>query len=180
MKWLIAAWLVLTVPLVHAVDCGPLVMLSKVTALQDSLTGALSALRQHQGVLMSEGSREARESEFQKIFNEIDRLNLSMSGGEQIEIRLDAISILVSIRDFMVDKQDKLIVEQYISLYGLNVKNTAEIVFRSISKTLTQVSRPGVAIDVSKLRDAIGTVVGEFERCEAPKPLSRRPATRQK
>lgn len=186
MKWLITGWLVLVVPLVHAVECGPLIQESKVKALEKSLTDALSKLRQHEEVLINENKRllagafsEVSEKDFQKTTLEIDRVSLSHIVGEQVESRLDATSMQVVIRDLMVDKQDRLIVEKYLSLYAAQLKRISEINYRYISKTLTQVSRPGVAIDVSKLRDVLGTVLGEFQRYEAPKPPSKRAPTVQ-
>lgn len=186
MKWLFAAWLVLVVSVVHAVECGPLVMDSKVKSLEKSLTDAIEVLDQHNNLLLNEASRllastpsEASLNQAEKINLEVDLLVNSRSAGAIIQARLDAVSTLVSIRDSMVDKRDKMIVELYLSAVTVHTKNMAEIAYRQANASLTRMSRPGVAIDVSKLRDTIGTVLREFQRCESPKLPSRGPPTRQ-
>ena len=185
MKWLIAAWLVLIVPVVHAVECGPLITDSRVKSLEKSLTDAIEVLDQHNKLLLDEISKllastpsEASLNQAGKINLESDLLLSAKSAGEIVQARLDALSTLVSIRDLMVDKRDKMFVEVQLSASVVFTKNLAEIAYKRANESLARLSRPGVAIDVSKLRDTIGVVSNEFQRCESPKLPSRRPATR--
>jgi hypothetical protein len=66
----------------------------------------------------------------------------------------------------MVDRRDKVIVEKDLSATVVRAKKIAEISYRTTNQFLTRMSRPGIAIDVSKLRDAIGRVITEFQQCE--------------
>jgi hypothetical protein len=188
MKWMIAAWLVLMVSAVHAVECGPLIMQSKVGAIKDSLTDALDSVRRYQNVLLNEreqllASKQPADRLIEARNYELDALNNAWSAGEVIRARLDTVSILFSTRDLMVDKRDRIIVEQHLSLAAEHTKRSAETSYIQANTSLTRLSRSGMPIDVArmvlKLRDAIGSVSGEFQRCELPKLPSRQPPTPQ-
>ena len=186
MKWLIAAWLVLIVPAVHAVECGSLIMQNRVEHLKKSLTAANEMLRQHRMSLLNEAGTLLGNTPSDAILNQVAKINREhdllvgvISDGESVQGPLDTVSTLVSIRDVMVDKRDKMIVELNISLNAVHTKKMAELSYRTTNESLTQMSRPGVAIDVSKLRDTIGLVLGELQKCELPKMPSRGPQTRQ-
>ena len=91
--------------------------------------------------------------------------------------------MLFSTRDSMVDKRDKLIVERHLSLAADHTKRSAETSYLQANTSLTRLTRSGMTIDVAKmvlkLRDTIGSVLGEFQRCELPKLPSRQPSTPQ-
>jgi len=176
MNWLMAAWLVLVIPVVQAVECGPLITSSQVSSLDQSLSEALSLLMGHEKSLgeeienrLANARSDIEFNRINKISNESDQLRNVSTLGQYVQFRLEALGILISIRDVMVAKLDRTIVEKYLSLMTAAAKQTAEIGYKQTNTVLAKVSRPGIAIDVSKLRDAIGKVVSEFHRCEIPK-----------
>lgn len=53
---------------------------------------------------------------------------------------------------------------RWLSMICLSIKVNA------LNRILLSISRPGIAIDISKQRDVVSTVVTEFQKCEIPKP----------
>jgi hypothetical protein len=87
----------------------------------------------------------------------------------ELELKLGEASTLASIRDVMQDKWDKSVVQSYLSLSVVSANSQAEIQLRSLDRIMTRTSRPGIAVHVSKLRDAVGAVATEFQKCERPR-----------
>jgi len=163
-------------------------MQSKVGSLRDSLTDALGVVRRYQNVLLDErqqllASTKPAANLVENRDYELDALNNAWSAGEVIRARLDTVLILFSTRDSMVDKRDKMIVERQLSLAADHTKRSAETSYLQANTSLTRLTRSGMAIDVAKmvlkLRDTIGLVLGEFQRCELSKLPLRQPPTPQ-
>ena len=186
MKWLIAAWLVLIVPAVHAVECGPLIQTDRVNQLHRAVQVLGMGLFPHIDSLQNEIDGLLRYSPTKATVEEVGRISIEQDfliqanlSGENVETAVNAALVLATVRDFMVDKRDRVVVESYLSISASYVRSIAEIRTRYLNQLLTKMSRPGLAIDVSKLRDAIGMVLGEFQKCESPRVPSTGPQTRQ-
>ena len=180
MKWLNIVWLVaIYVSAVHAVECGPFVQVQKLDQLQSSVRFANGLLTQHRESLQREVSGLLGYAPTQATLNEVDRINreddlLKSADASVVEMALQNASILAAVRDVMVDQRDRVIVEKYLSISVFGTKRLAEIKLRYLNQILAKISRPGVAIDVSRLRDEVGAIASEFEKCESPKPLTTR------
>ena len=168
-----------------AVECGPIVQTSRLENLTELLTAAETLLNQHNRSFLNEWQNlrdrtlsDAILQQIQKIQFETDLLGSVIANNNSIKGPLDTTLTLANIRDAMVDKRDRTVVALYLSQSAAYTRKIAEISYRDTNESLTKISRPGVAGDVSKLRDAIGMVLRELEKCESPKMPARVPQTR--
>ena len=167
--------LTMMVSTVHAVECGALVTHSRLSELQRSLNVADSALRRDEELLLAEGQgmlkrspvTDATLNDAMRVLGEQERV--SSANTSELELLLGAASTLAAIRGVMKEKWDRSVVETYLSLSVFSVKGQAEIKLKSLDRILTQTSRPGIAVNISKLRDAVGALVTEFQKCESPR-----------
>ena len=74
MKWLIAAWLVLIVPAVHAVECGPLIQTDRVNQLHSAVQHVGIGLFPHMNSLQNEIDGSLRYSPTEATVNELGRI----------------------------------------------------------------------------------------------------------
>lgn len=86
----------------------------------------------------------------------------------------DALSrgeMLARIRDLMRDSQDKQILRQSLSSVAHGARDLSHTVHDSVNQTLAGLTRPGIAIDVSKLRDLAGEAAKMFDSCDPSRDI---------
>jgi len=120
-------------------------------------------------MLLGRATSDAGIQQIEKINQEINLLDSVTLDYNTVQGPLNTASTLAAIRDVMVDKRDKTILELYLSESAVYAKNHAELSFNATNRTLTVMSRPGIAVDVSRLRDAMGMVLKELQKCESPR-----------
>lgn len=169
-----------------ALECGPLVSSEKLDQLQNAVANAGAVLNQHAGSLIQDmrgrlnaAQTEAALAQVDKMQLELNEIQQAESVGERVESALRIASVLAGVRDVMVDRRDTELANKFLSLYIAAAGRYAREANPFVNRILTKISIPGVAIDVAKLRDAIGMVGRELEKCESPKLPARVPQTRR-
>jgi hypothetical protein len=76
---------------------------------------------------------------------------------------------LVQIRDAMVDKRDRYVLQRYASAQIVHLANLSRLTTESVALVLTKVRQPGIAIDVARLRDLSMDVHKSYASCDVPK-----------
>lgn len=175
LRYALSLALVSTVSTIQAVECGPLANTDNIGQLQQSLDEANSALLRGRRLLVEEVGQLLKGSpRTEAALVESERINreqelLESAGASELGAWLSSSGTLAAIRDAMQDKRDRFVVEMYLSLQLVMVKQHAEIQLNSVNRSLAKMSRPGLAIDVAKVRDSVNAVLAEFRNCESPK-----------
>ena len=175
MKRYLAIGLLLVSSASVAIECGPSMRAALINQLEGSVRAASERLSQHSAALIKEMQRLLTNAKsngdtlaFERVEVENGQLSRIIYLGDRIAERLSAASMLVQIRDGMVNVKDKTLVSAHLSIELSRTQKMGENMFKDINSTLTALSRPGVAIDVAKLRDAIDVVVKTLAICTPP------------
>ena len=174
MKFCLAIGLLIVGAKALAIECGPTMRAASLSQMEEAVDSATTKLLQQSIALLEEMGRSANArsdsdlSAFGKISNESDRISNATTAGERVQDTLNTNWILATIRDQMLDARDKARVNAYLSIALANAKRRAESASKSLAATLSTVTRPGIAVDVAKLRDTIDVVIKAFEKCVSP------------
>jgi hypothetical protein len=156
-----------------AADCSQSLTRTEVEKLSTAVAAAQKNLSQHgqslfeeQGVMLDRGPGNYSSIAFGKISDDQTRLTRADFAATTVASALDQVLTLIMVRDLMVDTQDKLTVETFLSVdaygVGLHSRNAA------LYLNQARVSRPGIASDLAKLRDSVSGVSAAFENCDKP------------
>ena len=159
-----------------AVECGPSVTTATLDKWEETVRSRGAVLDEHSMVLiersmainlraMSTGGRN--DAELHRLEMETTVLSGIVTMSDGVEAALSTASAVAAVRDAMLDRRDTERANKFLSLHLATVRKTASVALKRMNTALRKITLPGVAIDASKLRDAIEAIVQEFGRCEA-------------
>ena len=152
---------------VLAAGCGQSLTLRELEVVGEPLDRAMETVLQHLVGLAEEmPALVDSPAKFQRVSMEHEYVRQSHDAGIMVQGHVDSMRILLGLRELMVDKRDKGTVSQYVARKGAYSRKAAERATQRVNNMLTHVSRPGVAVDVSKLRDALSQVGEVFGKCD--------------
>ena len=145
-----------------------------ISQLRHSIKTANEALFPHRVRLLEENNRlltaksSEQELEFGKKSLDISRLEGANNAGSQVQDALGVAWLLASLRDDMRDGKDKALLNEQLSHYLADARNSAERAHPYVSSLFAESTTPGVAVDIGKLRDAVGVVIADLRQCTPP------------
>lgn len=176
MKWVIAVALASFGSTVLAVECGPKLSGERIEQLLKPIGEATALLAQHQNSLNDDVRTYLSRAPIDPALNRIDKLQLEitqighvMEYALRVENGLNEALTIAAIRDVMLDSRDRWRVNLFLSLKVFGARTHAEKIAPAIGAVLTRLTMPGVAVDISKLRDSIVLVARAFEGCDKPR-----------
>ena len=104
----------------------------------------------------------------EQLQSEIADVDSALSAGNDLQTEIANSWMLAMLRDKMVDARDKTMVSAFLSLRLSLARKMSELTDPMIGRTLRRITRPGIAVDVAKLRDAVETVAKELAKCTPP------------
>ena len=169
---MVAAMLVATE--LRAVECGPIMRAVTIHQLRDSIKVPNEVLFPHRLRLVDDSKRLLPtksledEKELATMQLETSRLEAVNGAGTQVQEALGVAWLLASLRDDMRDAGDKKLLNEQLSHYLADARKAAERARPYVGDLLTRAMLPGVAVDIAKLRDAIGFVESDLKNCTSP------------
>jgi hypothetical protein len=154
-----------------AEECGKRLTDAQIERFIESINVPVNNLSQHtQALLLEEGNLIAAGA-FERA-DRVAREQVLISSADQVASyvsnNLDKTLLLAQLKNVMVDQRDRMIVEKILSLIAKSVKDTSQRAHERISQLLSKVTRPGIAVDVAKLRDSLAEINKVFSSCTAP------------
>jgi hypothetical protein len=128
-----------------AAECGPTISAAPISEIKESLDPIQTALHQHLKSLTAALSA-AEEREYFWV-------RLALDQSSELNHAVVHLLTLVQIRDAMVDKRDRYVLQRYASAQIVHLANLSRLTTESVALVLTKVRQPGIAIDVARLRD---------------------------
>jgi hypothetical protein len=174
MRWLFVPLFSLSAGIADAIECGPVLRPERLLELANGVAQAAAQLLQHDSSLGREAeglwrhaSTQATLDRISKIQRDQDLLGYAHERTARLETDLQYAHVLAGIREVMVDKRDKVVVEKYLSSSAFFIKGSAERVLSYVNGIMAKLSRPSLAVDMARLRDSIAGVAEEFASCES-------------
>lgn len=171
----LAIGLMLVTTQAFAVECGPIMRAVTIHQMEETIREADARMTQHGEALRSESTRllaaatsDVQLQQIDKLLIEIDLINNATVSSERVQHLLSTGWQLALIRDKMVDARDKAMLSGHLSIQLAGTRPLAEKTSQYISSLLTRLTRPGVAVDLSKLRDSVELVVKNLAKCTPP------------
>jgi len=158
-----------------AIECGQKMREATIKDLGDSIGVARQRLLEHskglhedvKGLLSTARSGDDLRP-IQQLQDEMGLIEFAEKGGRDVEAEMRFAGTLALIRDAMVDAKDKAVVSWVLSNHLYTTGKLAEATKPLTSFSLRKITRPGIAVDVAKLQDAIEAVVRHLSECTAP------------
>jgi hypothetical protein len=175
-KRFVAVGLLLVSSQALAIECGPIVRAVTINQLQESVKEVGRILLSHRETLLEEtkglgGSLSDFRDNQVAIANaqrEMGNLASASDSAQTVWGQLDTALQLAHIRDRMANVEDKQLVSAYLSHRLWRTFMLAEHANKSINLSLANISRPGFAVDIAKLRDVVAVVLKHLANCTPP------------
>lgn len=152
-----------------AIECGPSMHVVTLDNYQEAVRAANEKVSGHSTALLTEQVMlQDNASLFDKIQAEIGYLDMAIQAGDRAAATLNTAWILALVRNQMIDKRDREIAARFLSLTLKHSHEVAQSAFNSTNNVLRRLTRPGIAVDVAGLRDAIETVAKDLSKCSPP------------
>lgn len=149
----------------HAAECAHTLNQAQLRRLVEPLTKANGTLHQHLKSLTNELARTPNRGAFDTLSLEYDRISTAYDAALMLIDSLNRTEMLVRLHDLMLDARDKKTLNQYLSVAAHDTRETSQVVERALNELLSRLIRPGLAIDVSKVRDSAAKAAKLFESC---------------
>lgn len=125
----------------------------------------------HRGALQDEASKLNSIGAHDKSMRNYDEdglIDSAQRSADYVVIELSKSLMLSQLKSMMIDQRDKVAVERFLSLVAVYVGKSSQAAQERLGQILSRVSRPGVAIDIAKLRDILTATTKDFGVCNAP------------
>lgn len=160
---------------IYAAECGQMLSHTQISKLTAAARQSNSNLLQHMKSLATEWQGIAGSGVSSvKLRGELDRVSWTYDYSRELQNSLLRAEMLAQIRDVMRDSRDKQIVQQSLSIAAASTRDLSRTVYESVNELLASLNRPGIAVDVSRLRDLANETEKVFESCELPKMLEKK------
>ena len=154
--------LVLISPTCVAEECGKSLTTSQIEKLRSSIATSQKNILQHMESLTKELTNQA--------LNQRDIGNQVYEEAQGVLVPLEQGLLLTQIKNAMIDSRDRETVERFLSIIAVHTAIASSRAQEKINRLSTSISRPAVALDVSRLRDSVNDVSQALENCTRPRP----------
>ena len=170
-EWSFALVVVLVASTCLADECGKWLTESRIEKLEAPIETARANVLQHTQSLNQEtkdfldaGSVALAD----QALLESERVTGTYDAVDVVVKNLDQALLLAQLKDEMIDSRDRVFVEKYLSLTAAHAGRVSRLAQERINQYLIRVTRPGVVLDVSKLRDSVSDTLKALENCSLP------------
>jgi len=151
----------------NGANCGQTVSAIYIENLTTPLQLGRENLTRHRRALTEEMKTLVGQNNFAHVESEYAWVDHVLTYSGAAEENMDRMTLLIHIRDTMIDKRDRMTVEKHVAIQAANLAQISETAERVLTDVLSKVSRRGIAFDVAHVRDslaAIGKALGGCRR----------------
>lgn len=157
----------------HAAECGSSLRRPDIARLAAAARDSNTNLLQHIKSLTLEWQTIADGGiSSAKVRSELDKVRFTHDYSRELQHSLARAELLTQLRDSMRDTKDKQATQSFLSIAASATRELNETVRESVGELLTSATRPGIAVDISRLRDLANETAKLFGNCTLPKGLS--------
>ncbi len=164
-----------------AVECGPTTStksleahLERIGQLRQNVSAHVAQLLKELEAVMPSAQTETAFARADKLYYQTEAIGSADLAGERLASTLSTALIVAQIRDSLRGSKDIATVNKFLSTLLVYVAKTASGLQQSINRYFTKITAPAAIHDVSKLRDAIGDIASQYERCSLPDAAKQR------
>ncbi len=158
-----------------AVECGPATRSATIDRMKVSVREANARVLQHFRALNQDLGRREKPAATDAAIAAADRtaqelgvLIDMLQAGDSTGNALESASLFAAIRDQVLYGGEKVAANARLSFLLAVARQEAEKAYQYISPASAKITRPDVAADVAKMRDAIASVVKALGHCMPP------------
>jgi hypothetical protein len=160
----------------NGAQCGISLREPQVKTLLETLTAATANLDAHKRTLLDEAEAKLDRNNIrgsQADSNEHGLISRVEGVALRVESALSETLTLARIRDVMQHPFDLQVLTAYLSAQAHHTRNVSQIAATYITDVMTRITRPGIAVDIAKVRDQIAETRKAFADCDPAKvPVS--------
>ncbi len=149
----------------QAAGCGQTLGAENLAHLIKPITASEKNLNDHVHTLADE-MRPLTGVAFDRAEVEFNHMRMALDSATHLRSKLLLIRNLVIIRDQMLDRRDRLLLESYLSVYANEARSVSRIEYEAATGLLGKLSRPGFAVEVGQYRDAASAAANALQSCE--------------
>jgi hypothetical protein len=143
---------------VYGANCGQTVSADQIENLSAPLLQGRDNLMRHSEALLAEMKMLVGQSGFDNVVDEQTSVDQMLTYIEGVREGIDRMALLVVIRGSMIDKRDRIAVEDYLAIEVVSTAKITGHAQAALARVLTRVSRPVIAVDGARLRDTLTSV----------------------
>ncbi len=152
-------------------ECGKWLTASRIEKLEAPIEAARANVLQHMQSLNQETKNlldAGAVAQADRVQLEQNQVLSSYDGVDGVVKYLDQALLLTQVKDVMIDSRDRVFVEAFLSSTAVSAAKASRLAQERVNQSLVRIARPGVVLDVSKLRDSVSNALKALENCSLP------------